>query len=414
MKNRILLCLVAFATTTAVAQLSIDISYKIISSATRSKLLTGGNPVTGHTEVVCLTDGAQHANWRVETVPGGFYKIKNASTGKYLAVSGASIDAGAGIILWDDVGQPDIIWKVIQSGDARTGFSYKFRNRHSNLFLAIEGGSTANGAAAIQWTDEGQPDISWRMEGKPELAVHEVAPPSTSSPDGSLTMPKANWQPLFTTALAGFKLELNNYTPTPAEGASNTYKFQRPNDNFFRFNELEHRFPIMPMRMDPATIYFINLKSTRPAISTFRNQLVIELPFGIRSGYEILANCIDNISCGGGMWWINVNRLKVSIFLTPVIEDGKITYSNTSVRVSGAVSSAGLNVVVQNFNNGALFRQLGGKINQVLQLPEVKQLFTDGFHQALSRTSASRSGEPIVLPFSSISVLTNGDLKFER
>ena len=114
------------------------------------------------------------------------------------------------------------------------------------------------------------------------------------------------------------------------------------------------------------------------------------------------------------MWWINVNRLKVSIFLTPVIEDGKIAYSNTSVRVSGAVSSAGLNVVVQNFNNGALFRQLGGKINQVLQLPEVKQLFTNGFHQALSRASGSRSGEPMSLPFSSISVLANGDLKFER
>ncbi len=416
MKKVIILLSAVLGPVVLFAQLDPANTYLFKSNVVNNRMLTGGNPLTSNPEAVCLYTGIETLNnsWKVEPTPGGFYKIRNTGTDKYLAVSGGSLVAGDPAILWTDQGQADIQWKIIPVSTSRTTIVYKVKNKKSNLYLAVEGGSTTNGAQVLQWEDQGQPDIFWKIEGKLSIEGRKIGGPENESS----IMTKAQWQPIFTRILSGFQININNYAPDAYETTrSNVWRFARPNDCYIRFDGQQHRFPMQPFRMDPATIYFINLTSRPPSIVNNGRELLIEMDYNIRSDYEILANCVDNIVCGDGMWWINLTRMKMYIYLMPVIEDGKIAFSNPRVRVAGAISSAGSNAVVENFNNGALFNKIATQILQQLNFQEVKQFFNNNFHIGLLREMRGMYGTDMGtrgLPYTRVTVQTNGDIKFER
>lgn len=87
----------------------------------------------------------------------GTYKLQNVNSGLVLGISGASTAAGADALQWTDNGTTDHEWKLVSQGNDE----YKIVNVNSNLDLGISGASTAAGADALQWTDNGTADHLW-------------------------------------------------------------------------------------------------------------------------------------------------------------------------------------------------------------------------------------------------------------
>ncbi len=84
---------------------------------------------------------------------------------KYLAVSGASRYDGAAAILWTDLGQRDIRWRLEPvSGLPGT---HRLRNLNSGRPLATLGGGTRPGARAVQWQSRDPRASAWRLRPAP-------------------------------------------------------------------------------------------------------------------------------------------------------------------------------------------------------------------------------------------------------
>ena len=91
-----------------------------------------------------------------------FVKLRNADTGKVLAVADNSDDAGAKAVLAKDDGSKGQQWKLEKDGG-----HYKIVNRKSGKVLDVEGESTDEGGGIIQWDDksEGTDNQRWSWEG---------------------------------------------------------------------------------------------------------------------------------------------------------------------------------------------------------------------------------------------------------
>lgn len=108
-----------------------------------------------------------------DPAPFVYYKIRNRNSGKVLAVSGGHVRNGASAIQWADQGQPDVLWRPIPAGDG----VFKLKNRNSGRFLAVSGGKRDNGQNVLQWDDDDQGDVHWRFEpaGGPWLKIRNAA-----------------------------------------------------------------------------------------------------------------------------------------------------------------------------------------------------------------------------------------------
>jgi hypothetical protein len=91
-----------------------------------------------------------------------YVKLVHADTGKVLALSDNSDEAGAKAVLAKDDGSKGQQWKLEKDGD-----HYKVVNRKSGKVLDVEGESTEEGGAIIQWDDksEGNDNQRWSWEG---------------------------------------------------------------------------------------------------------------------------------------------------------------------------------------------------------------------------------------------------------
>lgn len=125
----------------------------------------GGN-TSNNTSIILWEDEYQKdIMWIIEPVrttgATSEFKIKNEKSNKYLAVAGAGNLDGSKIVLYDDIGQRDIIW----TKEPAIGYpqEVKFKNVSSGKFLAVEGGEYKNGAALVLWSDEHQLNINWRI-----------------------------------------------------------------------------------------------------------------------------------------------------------------------------------------------------------------------------------------------------------
>jgi len=227
---------------------------------------------------------------------------------------------------------------------------------------------------------------------------------------------KRQWLGSFNLIMATLKLKINNYTPTAGEfNRDNTFKFTKPNDCTLQIglpaNRVTHTFDLAPARNNPATIYFIDIRNRTQSVDVAGSEIKITINYE-QNGHEVLANCIDNIICGGGMWWADLEGLKTEIYLKPAIEGGKITYSKARVVVSGQIRSAGFNVVVgylENFGNQGVFNMASQVFTDILNRPDIKRTFTEALNSNLSRL-------PVTLPnpLRSVTIESNGDLVFNK
>ncbi len=90
--------------------------------------------------------------------PNAHYKLVNVNSGKDLDVTGGSTADGAQVVQWTDHGGTNQQWNIIAVGG-----SYKLVNVNSGKDLDVTGASTANGALVIQWTDHGGTNQQWNI-----------------------------------------------------------------------------------------------------------------------------------------------------------------------------------------------------------------------------------------------------------
>ena len=122
-------------------------------STSRIRAVFNNNPgfYTGLTEFELNGSGVKS---------GSRYHLVNLNSAKVLGVSGTSTADGAAAVQFADNGTADHNWVLELQA---SGF-YKIRNALSNKVLGVTGMSTANGAQVVQWADNGTADHEWRLE----------------------------------------------------------------------------------------------------------------------------------------------------------------------------------------------------------------------------------------------------------
>jgi GH35 family endo-1,4-beta-xylanase len=92
---------------------------------------------------------------------GHVYKLQNANSGKVLGVLSMSTADGAKALQWRDNGARDHEWRI----DLLSSGSYKLTNMNSGKVLAVLNMSTSDGGEVIQWEDNGTADHEWKVVG---------------------------------------------------------------------------------------------------------------------------------------------------------------------------------------------------------------------------------------------------------
>ncbi|MFJ1797175.1 RICIN domain-containing protein [Kitasatospora griseola] len=91
------------------------------------------------------------------------YRWIAASSGKCLGVYNGSTANGAAAVQWNcNADATDQYWSR-EPVSGRPGF-YEIRNANSGMCLGTSQGGTSNGTAAIQWPCNGNPDQHWRTD----------------------------------------------------------------------------------------------------------------------------------------------------------------------------------------------------------------------------------------------------------
>ncbi|QKV80312.1 non-reducing end alpha-L-arabinofuranosidase family hydrolase [Amycolatopsis sp. Hca4] len=80
-----------------------------------------------------------------------WYVLVNRNSGKALDVNGASTADGAALIQWTRTNTTNQQFQFVDAGSG----NYKLRARHSGKLADVQGASTADGAPVVQWTDNG-------------------------------------------------------------------------------------------------------------------------------------------------------------------------------------------------------------------------------------------------------------------
>ena len=91
--------------------------------------------------------------------PSAYYRIVNRNSGKVLDVNGGSTADGAAVIQWTWGGGNNQQWQLVDQG----GGYYRIQNRNSGKPADVNGGSTANGATVIQWGWNGGANQQWQI-----------------------------------------------------------------------------------------------------------------------------------------------------------------------------------------------------------------------------------------------------------
>ena len=147
--------------TSAVTQPITLISRRGMASvATSAPVAT--SPLGSHARVISLTAG-QQVQVTVGLLPGdslpGYYRLVNRRSGKVLDVSGGSTADGAKAIQWTWTGAANQQWQLEPTGD----LTYKLVSRHSGKVLNVPDGSSAQGLQLDQRSDTNSTQQWWRL-----------------------------------------------------------------------------------------------------------------------------------------------------------------------------------------------------------------------------------------------------------
>jgi Ricin-type beta-trefoil lectin domain-like len=87
------------------------------------------------------------------------YTLVNRNSGKVLDITGASTANGAAAIQWTNHSGTNQQWSITQTA----GYYYKLVNVHSGKDLEVPNSSTTNGASVDQWTDNSGANQQWSI-----------------------------------------------------------------------------------------------------------------------------------------------------------------------------------------------------------------------------------------------------------
>ncbi|PZG24298.1 hypothetical protein C1I95_00740 [Micromonospora craterilacus] len=91
--------------------------------------------------------------------PGGAtFRLVNAASNLVLGIENMSTADGAPALQWADNGTPDHDWQLVVDGTA-----VKFRNANSGKVLGVQNMSTADNTPILQWSDTGTADHRWAI-----------------------------------------------------------------------------------------------------------------------------------------------------------------------------------------------------------------------------------------------------------
>lgn len=90
---------------------------------------------------------------------GTYFKIVNRATGKVLGIQGGSLADGASVVQWSDINSRDQAWHMTTQSDG----SRVFTDRSSGRALGVFQAATTANSDVVQWLDNGSTDQKWRV-----------------------------------------------------------------------------------------------------------------------------------------------------------------------------------------------------------------------------------------------------------
>lgn len=121
---------------------SINMNYYVDIPGTE---VASGNNVNMYTMGTNVMPPACDA-WTLVYLGNGFYKIKSKGTNFCLDVSGASLDRGANVQVWEENDSTAQQWSIIQ-----TDYGYKIQSRCNGFYLDVAGGGFENSTNVQVW-----------------------------------------------------------------------------------------------------------------------------------------------------------------------------------------------------------------------------------------------------------------------
>jgi uncharacterized repeat protein (TIGR02543 family) len=147
--------------------------------------------------------GVPSQQLRLETADG-YYVLRVVGSDRCLAVSGASINAGAGVVQATCSGAASQQWSGTDLGNG----AYRITSRSSGMAVGAYGAGTANGTKIVQWPENGGANQQWRVVAASDVKSYAVTLATSGS---GTTSPAAGTY----TVLAG---TTGQVTATPAAG----------------------------------------------------------------------------------------------------------------------------------------------------------------------------------------------------
>jgi len=120
----------------------------------------GGNMANGTRITQWSCNSSLDQQWTaIPLLPdSGYYLMRNRKNeNKCLSVKNNWQSPGVELIIWDCLGVASQLWDARYIDD----LGYEIINKNSQLAIAVSGGSSANGAAIIQWTPNKRLEQSW-------------------------------------------------------------------------------------------------------------------------------------------------------------------------------------------------------------------------------------------------------------
>jgi hypothetical protein len=126
-----------------------------------------GNASSGTKLTQWVDDGASDKLWNLVSTSDGYYQLQstaNTSLFATAATAGGAVDLQAAIDANTNAsGAQTQQWQLVIDFTTTAGAGFKMVNRNSGKVAGVNGGSTANGASIVQWTDNGSADQRWRI-----------------------------------------------------------------------------------------------------------------------------------------------------------------------------------------------------------------------------------------------------------
>lgn len=107
-------------------------------------------------------DGAWQRWTTSDSGTDGYVKIINSNSGKALSISGGSTADGALAVQRTWTGATDQLWKLVPAGGTSVGL-FHLENKKSSKWLKILNNSQSNGAVAEQRTSAGDVSMRWQL-----------------------------------------------------------------------------------------------------------------------------------------------------------------------------------------------------------------------------------------------------------